>query len=294
MSQSEDEESKRREAEKVERVRLENLQTIKEWHRTAGEREEAKAKAETDAQERRKAQIREAIETTERIEAWLAAPYDGSGALKFSGLGNPPTWFPDFHQERCLEIQKRIFNDPNFTPRNSPAQLRFWMECREWPHIDQVPIEYREAVAYLNMLLDAYLLGEFDGSKILNRPAHRLADCLGVVGVVLVALHVRLHKLRGNQLHPESLLLQLARPVMRATARLHADLAIWLDRLAQHLHPVLSRQPPAPERLLLTVYAVHLKYVLCQINPYANKLHGGPLLLCDWWITLPVWHFDAD
>lgn len=170
MSQSEDEEFKRREAEKVERVRLENLQTIKEWHRTAGEREEAKAKAETDAQERRKAHIRDAIETTERIKAWLAAPYDGSGALKFSGLGNPPTWFPDFHQERCLEIQKRIYSDPNFTPRNSPAQLQFWMECREWPHIDQVPIEYREAVAYLNMLLDAYLLGEFDGSKALNRP----------------------------------------------------------------------------------------------------------------------------
>jgi len=44
----------------------------------------------------------------------------------------------------------------------------------------------------------------------------------------------------------------------------------------------------------MTLYAMHLKYVLCQINPDANKLHGGPFLLFDWWIPLPVWHFDAD
>ena len=142
--------------------------------------------------------------------------------------------------------------------------------------------------------LDVLLIYRLDAHESHAGPAHRFADRLGVIGVVLVALHVRLHELRRNQLHLESFLLQLARPVMRATTRLHANLAAGLDRLEQHLHPVLSGEPPAPERLLFPVYAVDLKHVLCQINPNANKLHGGPLLIFDWWVRLPVWHLDAD
>jgi len=36
------------------------------------------------------------------------------------------------------------------------------------------------------------------------------------------------------------------------------------------------------------------EYILCQINTNATKLvHSGLLLSRDWWLTLPVWHFDA-
>ena len=142
--------------------------------------------------------------------------------------------------------------------------------------------------------LNVLLLNALHGYKPHPWPTHRLADRFGVIRVVLVALHVRLHKLRRNQLHCESHLLQLTRPVMSATAGLHANLAAWLNRLKQHLDPVRPGKPPAPDCLLFAVYAVDLKHVLCQINPNSNKLHGGLLLSVDWWTTLPVWHLDAD
>jgi hypothetical protein len=71
------------------------------------------------------------------------------------------------------------------------------------------------------------------------------------------------------------------------------DLAARLNRLEQHLEPVLPRKLSPPHRFLVPVYAMDLEDVLCQIYPDANKLHGGLLLPIDWWVTLPVWHIDA-
>ncbi len=56
-------------------------------------------------------------------------------------------------------------------------------------------------------------------------PAHRFADGLGICGVTLVRLDVRLHELRGHQLYRVPERFQLPRPVMRAAARFHADQA---------------------------------------------------------------------
>jgi hypothetical protein len=52
------------------------------------------------------------------------------------------------------------------------------------------------------------------------RPSHRLADRLGVDGVVLVAPHIRLHIGRRHQLHPVAHRDQRARPMVRRAARL--------------------------------------------------------------------------
>jgi len=44
------------------------------------------------------------------------------------------------------------------------------------------------------------LLYRLHRHKAYVRPAHRLADRLGILGIALITLHIRLHKLRRNQL----------------------------------------------------------------------------------------------
>ena len=94
------------EAEKVERVRLDNLRRIEEWERTTPEREKAKAEAEAERTATRKSQIRAAIETTEQRDA---APYD---ALE----GSPPEWMPkadipEWREARRFMLDKHLKKD---------------------------------------------------------------------------------------------------------------------------------------------------------------------------------------
>src|ERR1035437_3873567 len=69
----------------------------------------------------------------------------------------------------------------------------------------------------------ALLLGRFDRYKPHSWAPHRFADRLGVGGIVLVALDVGLYILRRHQTNLMSELRQLARPVVRRGAGLHAD-----------------------------------------------------------------------
>jgi hypothetical protein len=142
--------------------------------------------------------------------------------------------------------------------------------------------------------LDVLLLHRLYRDKPHMRPAHCFTDRLGIVGVVLVTLHVRFYELWRDHPHLESVRLQSPRPVVRATTRFHANLAARFSRLEQYLEPIRPRELSPPYRLLIAAYAVYLKDVLCQIYPNPNKLHDGLLLPVDWWMTLPVWHLDAD
>jgi len=69
----------------------------------------------------------------------------------------------------------------------------------------------------------ALLLGRFGRHEAHARPLYCLADGLGIGSVILLALDVRLHIGRRDEPHgmPESF--QLARPMMRGSARLDAD-----------------------------------------------------------------------
>ena len=81
-----------------------------------------------------------------------------------------------------------------------------------------------------------------------RRPRGRLADRLGVGGVVLLPLHERLHVDRRDQLHLMTELLELSAPVVRARTGLHRYDASRLRRHeAQHLvaTPVLASLTPA-------------------------------------------------
>ena len=65
------------------------------------------------------------------------------------------------------------------------------------------------------------LLFALDRHKPHGRALRRLADRLRIGGIVLLPLYVRLHILWRDQANVMAHALQLARPVMRAAARLH-------------------------------------------------------------------------
>ena len=91
---------------------------------------------------------------------------------------------------------------------------------------------------------DALLLARLDRDEAHVRPAHRLADRLGVGSIGLVTLDVGLDVLRRDQAHGVTKPDELARPMVGAGARLHADQA---GRLLGEEGGQLAARQPAPE-----------------------------------------------
>src|SRR5258706_4424975 len=108
------------------------------------------------------------------------------------------------------------------------------------------------------------LFGRFDPHEAHGRAPNRLADRLGVSGIVLVALDVGLHILRRHQAHLVAELRQLARPVMRRSTGLHADQARRQN--SKILYHLAAPELPPSTHLLLDVDPVHLKHVLGEIK----------------------------
>jgi hypothetical protein len=90
---------------------------------------------------------------------------------------------------------------------------------------------------------DILLLDRLDCHKAHVRSAHRFADRLGIVGVVLVAFHIRFDELWRDELDSISLRLQLPCPMVCTTATFHPDLTARLDVFKHRLQPAFSRQP---------------------------------------------------
>lgn len=88
----------------------------------------------------------------------------------------------------------------------------------------------------------------------------------------LVALDAGLHKPRRDQpdLMPE--LRQLTRPVVRPGAGLHPDPA--RRQVGEKFQHLAALERLAQNRLALLLGAVHLEYVLCQIETDLCNLHG--------------------
>src|SRR5262245_66501509 len=85
--------------------------------------------------------------------------------------------------------------------------------------------------------------------------------------------------------------LQLTRPVMRATARLHPNQARReIREEARHLRALklLPEQHLAP-----LVHTVDLKHVLCQVDAYRFNLHVGRPPSVSGEYPSPLWHIDA-
>jgi hypothetical protein len=125
------------------------------------------------------------------------------------------------------------------------------------------------------------LLNALDSDKAHIGTAHRFADRLSVIGIVLITFHVGFYELGCDQLHRKAALLQQPRPVVRAAARFHADLAVKFNFVEQALQPFCSAKFLAPYDFLKAINPMNLKDILGQIDADADNLHGG-LLLSNW------------
>jgi hypothetical protein len=113
--------------------------------------------------------------------------------------------------------------------------------------------------------LNILVMNLFDGHKTHVGTGDGLHDRRRIVGVVLLALHVRLNELGRHDPNGESQLFKLPGPIMRPRTGFHA----------YHLRPQLEDnllQPtppydPAKDLLAPFIHAVERKNLLCQINP---------------------------
>src|SRR5262245_36903997 len=81
----------------------------------------------------------------------------------------------------------------------------------------------RSRVSMLHQL--TLLLGRLDAYEAHGWASDRLADRLGISGIILVTLDISLHILRRHQTHLMAELRQFACPVVRRSTGFHADQA---------------------------------------------------------------------
>ena len=100
----------------------------------------------------------------------------------------------------------------------------------------------------------------------------RLADRLGISGIVLMPLHIGLHVGRRHQPHGVAKRLELARPMMRRGAGLDANQA--RRQLLEERQHVATLQLPADHHLPISINAVNLKDRLRDIETDCrDRLH---------------------
>src|SRR5271167_3383540 len=129
------------------------------------------------------------------------------------------------------------------------------------PHsIDQLGALAHQQIAYPMLHQPALLFGRLDRDKPHGRASHRLADRLGVGGIVLVALDVGLYILCRHQpnLMPE--LRKFTRPMVRCRAGLHADKA--RRQSLEELYYLAATELLSHDDLLGRINAMNLEYVL--------------------------------
>jgi hypothetical protein len=108
-----------------------------------------------------------------------------------------------------------------------------------------------------------------------GRAGDRLADRLGIGGVVLVGLDMRLHVLRRHEPDRVAQLAQLAGPMVGAGAGLHPDQA--RRQVGEEREQLVPGQLLAQHRPAMRIGAVHLEPALGQIEPDGcNLRHGRP------------------
>jgi hypothetical protein len=104
-------------------------------------------------------------------------------------------------------------------------------------------------------------------------PRHRLTDRRRVDGVVLAPLDIGLDVGRGHQHHLVPHCGELARPIVRRTASLHADpTRRGLGKKRSHLGPA---QFALHRRTTFALERMKLKTGLAQINANSDKLSHG-------------------
>jgi len=143
--------------------------------------------------------------------------------------------------------------------------------------IDQLgPLPHQKVARAMQHQLPL-LLVRFDLNKTHGRPPYRLADRLGVGGIILVALNVGLHVLRWHQPHLVAKLREFTCPIVGCRAGFHAHKA-RRQRLEERQHLAAPKLLPNDD-LLGRVDAVNLEHVLGDIQTDRCNLHGDRSLM---------------
>ena len=137
--------------------------------------------------------------------------------------------------------------------------------------IDQLGALAHQQIACSMLHQPALLLGRFDHYKPHGWAPDRLADRLGVGGIVLVALDVGLHILRRHQPNLVAKLRQLTRPIVGRGTGLHADKA--RRQGFEELYHLAAAELLSDDDLLGRIDAVNLEYVLGDIQTDRGNLH---------------------
>jgi len=179
---------------------------------------------------------------------------------------------------------------PQATPANHQKRasiriLTHWMR-NAWPQKGAVsPARTDLRQVFLKDLL--YQSGTADFGPLIDCllvKIHRLPRnvWVGVRCIIFLPFHKRLHILGRNQLHFMTKPDNLARPVMRAVARLHHH----------HHRRLLGHEPDEtlPRQLLAELWLprhrgrVQLKNILCQIHSNPCLMHAGATVLSSPWL----------
>ncbi|CAI2934343.1 conserved protein of unknown function [Aminobacter niigataensis] len=108
------------------------------------------------------------------------------------------------------------------------------------------------------------LLGRLHRHEAHRRPGHRLADGLGIGGIVFLPLQIRLHVLCRQQPHIMASCDQLSRPIVGGAAGLDPDEASG-QILEEPKHSPSGQFPPNDNRAR-GIHTVHLKDRLRDIQ----------------------------
>src|SRR5205807_3790500 len=163
--------------------------------------------------------------------------------------------------EQCL--------DPIASDRRDDAELGKMGTDR----IDHCSLLADEQVACAMQHQTALLLGRLGLDKSHVCPGHRFADCLGISGIVLLPLHIRLHVGRRHQAHSMTERLEFARPMMRGCAGLDTD-KTW-RQLLEESSDVTALQFAPDDHFPFGVDAVNFKNRFCDIETNCrDRLHG--------------------
>jgi hypothetical protein len=119
----------------------------------------------------------------------------------------------------------------------------------------------------------ALLLGRLGRDEPHVRPGDRLADGLGISGIILMSLDLGLHVGRRHQANGVAKCLQFARPVMRRSTSFDTDQARQL--LLKESQYVATLQLAAYDYLAGSINAMNLKNRLRNVETDCrDRLHG--------------------
>src|SRR5215475_3452933 len=132
------------------------------------------------------------------------------------------------------------------------------------------------------------LIGRLDRHKPHRWACHGLTDGGCVGSIVFRPFDIALHVARRHQTHGVAEFGNFTCPMMSGSAGLHADQTS--RKLAKDVDDLFAPQLTADDDLARTIHAVHLEYVLGEINADGANLHADdppPVIRCS---TITLWH----